>query len=142
MLPRNDGLGSGATDGETGHDGRAVLGLCRSKPGIQARHETVLHLIGVTEDIALVKLQRASEVIDASDITIKHAWLNHVLPFSTHELLVENALQCRRAKLHIRFESSAVDGVTGGNAGASDRLSLCVISVVEGQLRPQGPSAK
>src|ERR1700691_193728 len=145
MLPGDDRLRRRPSDGESLHDGTAILRLVGCPLGIETRDEAVLHLMGIGEDVAFVEFDNVLEIVHASDEAIHSPRLNHVLPLSSEEFLVEDALQRWWAQFDSRVQGLAVGGVAYRLPGVFSAFSnqpLGVISFVHSQLWTQRPSSK
>src|SRR5258706_2104522 len=128
MLPRDDRLRRRAAHGESRHDGIAILRLRRSALGVETRHETILDLMGIGEDVAFVELQNVGEAVDTGHIAIGGARLDDVLPLSPHEFFVEHALQGWWAQFHGSLQGAAINGIFYCLPRVLSNQSFCVKS--------------
>ena len=105
--------------------------------GVQTRYESILDFVCVAQDVPFVEVQKIRKVIDSGHVAVLNSRLDHMLPFSAQELLIENLFQPRRTYLHGSLKRLAVRGV-----GVHDSVdvALGVEGLVQGQGRAQYPS--
>src|ERR1700757_1939928 len=93
MLPRYRLFGSSGSDRQTRHGGLAFLNGRWIPLGIQTRYESILDFVRVAQDVPFVEVQKICKVIDSGDVTVLNSRLDHMLPFSAQEFLIENLLE-------------------------------------------------
>src|ERR1700739_5174984 len=93
---------------EAGHGRLAFLDRRRRPLSVQAGYETVFHLMGITQDIALIEFQDAGEIVYSGYIAVHQPGFDHMFPFPAEKFLIENLLQRRWSNLHRSLQSLPV----------------------------------
>src|ERR1035437_9879068 len=95
----------------------------RHSLGIEAGHETVLNFVGVGKDVTFVELHDISEVVYPSHKPVHGARFDNMLPFSSHEFFIKDALERRRAQFHGGLHGVAINWMVAGLPGILSNLS-------------------
>src|ERR1700735_1376866 len=107
----------------------------RQALGIEAGHEPVLNLVGVGKDVTFGELHDISEVVYPRHKPVHGAWFDDLLPFSSHEFFIKDALERRRTQFHGGLHGVAINWMVAGLPGVLFKLSheaFRAISVMEG----------
>src|SRR5882762_8938861 len=114
----------------------AILRLLRNPLGVQAMDDSVLHLVGVAENVARVEAQNAGKVVHSGHVAISRVRLHYVLPLTSRDFPLKYALKRRRPHLDRSLQSLAIDGIAGGESDCGSRQKLLRDTIYTQQLLP------
>src|SRR5581483_6560394 len=118
-LPWHASLPGLPADREIWHPGRfAVVRLGRGTLCVQAAHHAIFKLVGVAQNVAVVKTQDLREIVHASHVSICNFRLDDVLPLPAHELAGEDAFQRRWPDIDRGAERLTVNRIAADGADA------------------------
>src|SRR5262249_55009124 len=143
-LPRYSFLGLWSADNESGHRAPgAGLFLGRSALGVKAIAQPVLDLGGIAENVAFVEAKHFRKVMDSSDIAIGDTRLDHMLPFASQKLAIEDSFQRRRLNFERSAQHFPVHQIAAGKADAAiwRNQPLSVKRIPQRKFRANRPPA-